>query len=277
MSVILNVLPDPSDYPTWLLVLLSFGPLTIGLFIYFYFTRHRRLWRKGIYPPKLKLTQDNLLEAYLSLSARMLRNDKGKRGIQVQFIDRYFNRYFPLSNYPFADSLVYSLKNPIQIESVCSWLNERIPKESERAQVLFFLTGIASLNGRIEMRERLFIERIRLELSISKEILEHIFSVYESLNAQFEERKSKRPMRRESKIDLYRKILGVGVSDDEKAIKKAYRKMVKMYHPDMLTNATDAQIKLAEDKFMEIQAAYEFLLDELRMQNVTSTGSATKM
>jgi len=168
-----------------------------------------------------------------------------------------------MSNYQFADSLVFSLKNPIQIPSVCSWLNERIPKESERAQVLFFLAGIASLNGKIEMRERLFLERIRLELSISKEILEHIYSVYESLNAQFEERKSKRPMRRESKIDLYRKILGVTESDDGKAIKKAYRKLAKMYHPDVMTDATEAQKKMAEDKFLEIQTAYEFLLDEL--------------
>ena len=261
MPMIPLVLPVPSDYPTWIVALMIFCPIVIGLGLYFYYTRHRRLWRRGIYPPKLKFSQDNLLEAYLSLSARMLGNEKGKRGIQVQFIDRYFNRYFPISNYQFADSLVFSLKHPIQITSVCSWLNERIPKESERAQVLFFLSGIASLNGKIEMRERLFLERIRLELSISKEILEHIYSVYESLNAQFEERKSKRPMRRESKIELYRKILGVTKSDDEKAIKKAYRKLAKLYHPDVMTDATEAQKKMAEDKFLEIQTAYEFLLE----------------
>jgi DnaJ like chaperone protein len=268
MSTIPLILPDPYDYPTWAVALLIFCPIVIGLGVYFYFTRHRRLWRKGIYPPKLKFSQDNLLEAYLSLSARMLRNEKGQRGIQVQFIDRYFNRYFPLSNYQFADSLVFSLKHPIQIPSVCSWLNERIPKESERAQVLFFLAGIASLDGKIQMRERLFLERIRLELSISKEILEHIYSVYESLNAQFEERKSKRPMRRESKANIYRKILGVTESDDEQTIKKAYRKLVKMYHPDKLANATEAQQKMAEDKFVEIQNAYEFLLRECRLKSV---------
>lgn len=256
------VLPVPSDYPTWIVALLIFCPIVIGMGVYFYYTRHRRLWRKGIYPPKLKFSEDNLLEAYLSLSARMIGNDKGRRGIQVQFIDRYFNRYFPMANYQFADSLVFSLKNPIQIPSVCSWLNERIPKESERAQVLFFLAGIASLNGKIEMRERLFLERIRLELSISKDILEHIYSVYDSLNAQFKERKSKRAMPRASKIDLYRKILGVTVSDDEKAIKKAYRKLAKVYHPDVMTDATEAQKKMAEDKFLEIQTAYEFLLNE---------------
>lgn len=257
------VLPVPDDLPTWVVALLVFGPFVTGLSLYFYFTRHRRLWRKGIYPPKLKFSQDNLLEAYLSLSARMLGNEKGKRGIQVKFIDRYFNRYFPMANYDFADSLVFSMRHPIQVSSVCGWLNERLLKDNERAQVLFFLAGIASLNGKIEVRERMFLEQLRLELSISKEIMEHIYSVYASFNAHFEERKSKRPMRKTARAELFRKILGVDASYTEKALKTAYRKLAKMYHPDTIVKGTDAQKKMAEDKFLEIQAAYEFLLANL--------------
>lgn len=264
MLTIPLILPVPNDLPTWVVALLAFGPLVIGISIYFYFTRHRRLWKKGIYPPKLKFSEDNLLEAYLSLSARMLVNTKGKRGIQVKFIDRYFNRYFPMANYDFGDSLVFSMKHPIQIPSVCAWLNSQLPKESERAQVLFFLAGIASLNGEIGSRERLFLERIRLELSISKAILEHIYSVYASFNAHFEERKTERPMRKTRRADLYRRILGIEVGANEIDLKKAYRKLAKMYHPDTIVNGTDAQKKMAEDKFLEIQNAYEFLLGELK-------------
>lgn len=256
--------PVPSDLPVPYTAMLIFGPIVIGLSIYFYFTRHSRLWKKGIYPPKLKFSQDNLLEAYLSLSALMLRSEKEKRGVQVQFINRYFNRYFPMANYNFGDSLVYSMRHPIQLPSVCSWLNREIPKDSERAQVLFFLAGIASLNGKIDMRERLFLERIRLELSISKEILEHIYSVYESFNAHFEERKTQLPMQKLKREELYRKILDVPVNADAKTLKQAYRRLAKMYHPDTMVDATEAQKKMAEDKFNEIQNAYDFLLNELK-------------
>lgn len=261
-------LPVPIDLPTWIVALLIFSPIVLGMGIYLYFTRHRRLWRKGIYPASLKFSQDNLLEAYLSLSARMMGNEKGKRGVKIQFIDRYFNRYFPMANYDFADSLVFSMRHPIQIPSVCGWLKVQIPKESDRAQVLFFLAGIASLNGEIDVRERLFLEIIRSELDISTEILDHIYSVYASFNAHFEERKSKRPMQRSTRVDLYREIMAVPVDFDEKVLKKAYRKLAKMYHPDVMIDATGAQKKMAEDKFLEIQAAYEFLLDELRMDVV---------
>ena len=88
--------------------------------------------------------------------------------------------------------------------------------------------------------------------------------MYASFNAHFEERKSRRPMRKSTRVDLYRKIIGISASDDEKVLKKAYRKLAKMYHPDTIVNGTEAQKKMAEDKFLEIQNAYEFLLGDLK-------------
>ena len=54
--------------------------------------------------------------------------------------------------------------------------------------------------------------------------------------------------------DYYR-ILGVERSADEKAIKSAYRKMARKYHPDV------AKGKDAGERFREITEAYEVLSD----------------
>lgn len=54
-------------------------------------------------------------------------------------------------------------------------------------------------------------------------------------------------------IDYY-KVLGVPKSADEKAIKKAYRKLARKYHPDVNPNNADA-----EKKFKEINEAHEVL------------------
>ena len=55
----------------------------------------------------------------------------------------------------------------------------------------------------------------------------------------------------------YYKILGVNKDADENEIKKAYRKLAIKYHPDKnLGN------KEAEEKFKEINEAYEVLSDK---------------
>ena len=59
-----------------------------------------------------------------------------------------------------------------------------------------------------------------------------------------------------SKRDYY-EVLGIQKGADASTIKKAYRKMAKKYHPD--ANPGD---KEAEEKFKEVNEAYEVLSDD---------------
>lgn len=54
----------------------------------------------------------------------------------------------------------------------------------------------------------------------------------------------------------YYKVLGVSKDADKDAIRKAFRKLARQYHPDLNPNN-----KEAEDKFKEINEAYEVLAD----------------
>jgi DnaJ like chaperone protein len=49
-------------------------------------------------------------------------------------------------------------------------------------------------------------------------------------------------------------------SDEE--VKKAYRKMAKKYHPDKVITDNEAIKKGAEEKFKEVQIAYEQIQKE---------------
>jgi curved DNA-binding protein len=68
--------------------------------------------------------------------------------------------------------------------------------------------------------------------------------------------------------DYYR-ILGVNKSATEKEIKSAYRKLAQKYHPDR--NPGD---KKAEDKFKEINEAYEVLGDPQKRAKYNQLGSS---
>jgi molecular chaperone DnaJ len=70
-----------------------------------------------------------------------------------------------------------------------------------------------------------------------------------------------------SKKDYY-DILGVSKESSKEEIKKAYRKLVKKYHPDV--NKEDD----AEEKFKEVQEAYEVLSDESKRSAYDQYGHA---
>ena len=66
--------------------------------------------------------------------------------------------------------------------------------------------------------------------------------------------------------DFY-EVLGVSKKASQEEIKKAHRKLVRQYHPDR--NPDDKQ---AEDKFKEIQAAYDVLGDEEKRKEYDAGG-----
>lgn len=69
--------------------------------------------------------------------------------------------------------------------------------------------------------------------------------------------------------DDYYQILGISKSASEADIKKAYRKLALQYHPDR--NKGD---KEAEEKFKEVNKAYEVLSDPQKRQTYDQFGAA---
>ena len=78
----------------------------------------------------------------------------------------------------------------------------------------------------------------------------------------------KRVMTVSEKRDYY-EILGVRKDADAAAIKKAYRKLAKKYHPD--TNAGNAH---AEEEFKKVTEAYDVLSDEKKRKLYDTYGHA---
>lgn len=76
-----------------------------------------------------------------------------------------------------------------------------------------------------------------------------------------------------SKRDYY-EVLGISKSASENEIKKAYRKMAMQYHPDKFSQASDSERKEAEDKFKEINEAYQVLSDAGKKEQYDRFGHA---
>jgi DnaJ homolog subfamily C member 9 len=72
-------------------------------------------------------------------------------------------------------------------------------------------------------------------------------------------------------VDLYQ-VLSLTSDASQDDIKKAYRKLALLYHPDKHTNSSESARRDASTKFQQVGFAYAVLSDEKKRQRYDRTG-----
>jgi DnaJ like chaperone protein len=136
-------------------------------------------------------------------------------------------------------------KQDVSVRPVCLQIRQMMDHPS-RLQLMHFLFGIAKADGIVTEDEVKQIYTIAGYLGISARD-------YESIKAMFYN----------SNDNAY-KVLEIDKDATVDEIKKAYRKMAKKYHPDKVIHLGKEHQKGAEEKFRQVQAAYEQIQKERR-------------
>ena len=135
------------------------------------------------------------------------------------------------------------MKKQVSARQVCIQIRQHMP-HSSRLQLIHFLFGIAQADEYVS----------EIEVDEIRKIVGYLYINqydFESIKAMFYK-----------STDSAYKILEIETSATDSELKKAYRKMVKKYHPDKLTGLGDEHLLGAKEKFQNIQAAYEAIKKE---------------
>lgn len=239
--------------------------LTVFLFKDRYKTRQ---WKKGIFPATMKFSKDNLLKVYISLSASMIRRDLTDNTAKIQYMAAYFKKEFPQSDSDFKDSLHFFFKYPIQLNSVCDWVNLHLGEDIYRLQIIYFLAGMAMMNGELNTNQYRLLQHLVVLLHLNQKDFESIIAMYRRTGSKQKTSSKNRTRVRsnfsKAKSLICQQILGVTSSTSVEDIKKVYRKLVMRHHPDKFEKAGEDQVRLAKERFLKIQEAYEFLVKNHR-------------
>jgi len=120
------------------------------------------------------------------------------------------------------------------------------------------------IDGELSETDIKFLRVINNHLELSEDNLLRILAMYRSYQEEKSKQQEEKSRPRKANDAYKRKqsalILGVDINSTNDEIKKAYRQMVQLHHPDKFQNSTSEQQKIAEEKFIQIQKAYEVLL-----------------
>ena len=192
-------------------------------------------------------TQSGDFEVSLLILASLVIKADGKQDRrELDFVRRQFVQMYgkERANQAFRLFKAINRQSNISLRQVCLQIQQMMDHAS-RLQLLHFLFGIAKADGNVATSEVAIIEQIAQYLRIS-------ISDFESIKAMFYK----------SQSNAY-KILEIEKGSTPQAIKKAYRKMAKKFHPDKVQHLGEAHQKGAEEKFRKVQEAYEQLQSEL--------------
>ena len=180
----------------------------------------------------------------LILASVVIKADGKQDQRELDFVRQQFTNMYGKERANKAFKLFKAVtKQNISIRQVCGQIKQMMDHAS-RLQLLHFLFGIAKADGIVTQDEIKQIYTIAGYLGISSRD-------YESIKAMFY-----------NSVNNAYKILEIEktVSDDE--VKRAYRKMAKKYHPDRLSHLGEEHRDGAEEKFRQVQEAYEHIQKE---------------
>lgn len=180
----------------------------------------------------------------LVLAAAVMKADQKVVRAELEYVRQFLVRQFGVEQAQEQILVLRDiLKQDINLYEVCSQIKTYMDYSS-RLQLIHFLFGISSADGKFDPKEVDVIDTIGRYLGLST-------ADYQSIRSMFIKDTG----------SAY-KILEISPDATDDEVKKAYHKMAVKYHPDKVSHLGADIQKAAKEKFQELQNAYENIKKE---------------
>ncbi|WP_372792788.1 TerB family tellurite resistance protein [Lutibacter sp.] len=181
----------------------------------------------------------------LLLSSIVIKADGKTDERELAYVRSHFKKMYgeERANNAFKLFKIFIKNNKVSTRQISEQIRQNLTHAS-RLQLIHFLFGIAKSDGVV----------VEAEINSIKIIAGYLYINqydFESIKAMFYD----------SSESSYL-ILEIEKTATNNEVKAAYRKMAKKYHPDKLQHLGDEHVKGAEDKFKQVQKAYQDIQKE---------------
>jgi hypothetical protein len=214
--------------------------------------REEAKWESGTFPIDFAYNRDHLMEAYIAAAASFARaGDLKLLSKKRVFITNYLRREFRDVIYDFSDSYDHSLRHPVTLTSLAAWMNLHMPTAETKQKMVDFLWDLAwqEVSGKEHRVLKGFVNALGLDWTTMEQRIADRTKTKE------------RPAAAPNEHKRFAGILGLPEAADKETIKRTYRKLVKLYHPDKFMQDPQRVREQATARFREVQEAYDFLMN----------------
>lgn len=173
-----------------------------------------------------------LATAVMKADGRIMRSE-------LEYVKEFLKHNFGIEATQEAMKMIKELSTrDIPLPGVCGQIRNNMDNPA-KTQLLYFLFGVAKADGHVSEAENRLIEDISDMLGIGKATFRSVKSMfYDDLESAYQ-------------------TLGISSRSSDEEVKKAYRKIAMENHPDKVGHLGEDIRKAAEEKFTQINVAYE--------------------
>lgn len=225
--------------------------LGIALFVVIYVQRRKRKY--------------NFKNELFLLAAYVIKSDGNIGQKELNYVYHFFKKNFEKSNF-FANKQKFDtlLSKNINISRALNKIN-RVQRHATKLQLLHFLVRITIVDSYLKNSEYIALQKIAKGLNISKKQLDAIFAMHDNYITENQHKNQSKQHQNRKQTSIFNKIkqaysiLELTESATEQEIKKAYRKLVVLYHPDKLLHLDETFQKGAKENYQKVNDAYEYI------------------
>lgn len=183
---------------------------------------------------------------------------------------KFENDFGKITAAAYMQKLEACLRKKVQINAVCHHVNQQFT-ESEKIQILHFLVGIAVSNGILVRAERELLQKIAVLIEIPTNTFKAVLAMFtfQSQHSHNEKKSHKKEQKQDENtrsnvpktgpLERSYQILELSSKASDEEIKKAYRRLAKIHHPDRVIHLGESFQKTAKEKFQKLQEAYDLV------------------